>query len=233
MIIQKRIQSLKKTIEKLQILYQQPKKPLLLAVSKGQASSAIREAFSAGLSDFGENYWQEARAKLKSLEDLAISWHFIGTLQSNKVAQISRHFHWVHTVDRLEIAELLSKHRPSALPPLNLCIQLNLDNEPRKSGIAPKDLVPLVTCIQQLPRLKLRGLMAIPKPRLQKEAQYLCFCQLRNLLESVNQGLTNPLDTLSMGMSDDFDAAIRAGSTIIRLGRAVFGERRSTRSLRT
>ncbi|MDP1601909.1 MAG: YggS family pyridoxal phosphate-dependent enzyme [Legionella sp.] len=198
----------------------------LLAVSKGQNSEAIREAFEAGITEFGENYWQEAQRKMMDLQDLPITWHFIGPLQSNKTADISKKFNWVHSLDREKIARLLSEHRPSHLPPLNVCIQVNLDEEPSKSGIIAKELPKFVTEIAKLPGLKLRGLMAIPEIRHEKNAQYESLLRLSVLFKETNKLLHDKMDTLSMGMSDDMVPAIEAGSTLLRIGRAIFGERR-------
>ncbi|MGQ3892224.1 YggS family pyridoxal phosphate-dependent enzyme [Legionella sp. CNM-4043-24] len=197
----------------------------LLAVSKGQPSSVIRSAYAAGLRQFGENYWQEVQGKQNELYDLSIIWHFIGPIQSNKAADIARHMDWVHSVDREKIARLLSAHRPENLPPLNICLSINLDNEPAKSGVPPEQAADLLKHIQSLPNLAVRGLMAIPKPRQDRNAQYESLLRLRNLQNELNESLHLNMDTLSMGMSDDLEAAIRAGSTIVRVGRAIFGER--------
>ncbi|WP_419419170.1 YggS family pyridoxal phosphate-dependent enzyme [Legionella sp. D16C41] len=197
----------------------------ILGVSKGQPALAIREAYMAGLYDFAENYWQEAHAKLLQLQDLSITWHFIGALQSNKAKEIAHHFNWVHSVDRKKIAYLLSLHRLNHLPPLNICIQVNLDHEETKAGLLPHELPALINYIKQLPQLRLRGLMAIPKPRLTEEEQFKSLERLTILLKQTNQQLNLTMDTLSMGMSDDLTAAIRAGSTCVRIGRAIFGQR--------
>ncbi|KTC98901.1 YggS family pyridoxal phosphate-dependent enzyme [Legionella erythra] len=208
----------------------EPQTIRIMAVSKGQPVSAISEAFAAGLSNIGENYWQEAFEKMKLLRHLPLTWHFIGPLQSNKTEGIARHFDWVHSVDREKIARLLSQARPADKPPLNLCIQINLDNEPSKSGIDPAKIDALVKCINTLPGLCLRGFMAIPKPLADEEAQYASLQRLTALLKETNQRLHLQMDTLSMGMSDDLQAAIRAGSTFIRIGRAIFGERPHNRT---
>lgn len=197
----------------------------LLAVSKGQPASAIRSAFQAGLRDFGENYWQEMQDKQSQLQDLPITWHFIGPIQSNKAADIACHAHWVHSLDREKIARLLSGRRSDSLPPLNICLQVNLDNEASKSGIKPQELPGLAECIRQLPNLALRGLMAIPEPHHDEEHQYRSLMRLSTLRDALNQQLHLTMDTLSMGMSDDLEPAIRAGSTLVRIGRAIFGER--------
>ncbi|MGQ3889850.1 YggS family pyridoxal phosphate-dependent enzyme [Legionella sp. CNM-1927-20] len=226
MSIAENIQYIKHVIE---TTLQDSHKPLnsvaILAVSKGQSVEAIREAYRAGLHDFGENYWQEAHAKKLQLKNLPINWHFIGGIQSNKTKEIAENFNWVHSVDRKKIARLLSLHRPKHLPALNICIQINLDHEETKAGLLPYELPSLIKYINQLPRLRLRGLMAIPKPRLTEEEQYASLQRLAVLLNQANQQLNLEMDTLSMGMSDDLKAAIRAGSTLVRIGRAIFGER--------
>ncbi len=201
-----------------------PEEVRLLAVSKTQAAGAIREAFAAGLHDFAENYLQEALDKQPQLTDLAIRWHFIGPIQSNKTRPIAEHFDWVHSVDRLKIAQRLSEARPVHLPPLNICLQVNVSGEASKSGCQPDELTELARAASQLPRLRLRGLMAIPAPAADVEQQRAPFRQLRELLEALNRhGLA--LDTLSMGMSEDFPAAIAEGATIVRIGTAIFGPR--------
>lgn len=207
-----------------------PENIRLIAISKGQPASAIKDAFSAGISDFGENYWQEAQEKLAALHDLPITWHFTGPIQSNKSREIAENFHWVHSLDREKIARLLSRHRPSHLPPLNVCIQINLDSEPGKAGISVDELPSFATMIKQLPGLELRGLMAIPQWHQQEELQYQSLMRLTTLLRQANRNLNWHLDTLSMGMSDDMIPAIAAGSTFVRIGRAIFGERKVRQS---
>lgn len=197
----------------------------LLAVSKGQSAQAMEEAYQAGLRHFGENYLQEAETKMKALQQLPICWHFIGPIQSNKTKAIAEQFSWVHSVGREKIAALLSAHRPSNLPDLNICIQVNLDNEDSKSGVSPGQLPELAAMITHLPRLKLRGLMTIPLPREGEEQQYLSLLRLKHLFDDLNKQSGLTMDTLSMGMTDDLTAAIRAGSTILRIGRKLFGER--------
>ncbi len=204
-----------------------PKDIHLLAVSKGQPASAIREAFAAGLTSFGENYLQEAQMKIQDLADLAIDWHFIGPIQSNKTAGIAQNFSWVHSLDREKIAQDLANNRPAKMLPLNICLQVNLDDEPTKSGVSMQHLAKLALVVSQLPRLQLRGLMAIPKPLAGEQEQYESLRRLAELLNFINKELNLSMDTLSMGMSEDLIAAIRAGSTILRIGRAIFGERRS------
>ncbi len=196
----------------------------LLAVSKGFSADAVREAYQAGQRAFGESYIQEALDKIELLRDLPLEWHFIGPVQSNKTRAIATHFAWVHSVDRLKIAERLSAQRPASLPPLNVCIQVNVSGEDSKSGVAPGGLVELAHAVACLPHLKLRGLMAIPAPVEGLEAQRVPFAKLRELMQQINtQGLA--LDTLSMGMSHDFSAAILEGATNVRIGTAIFGER--------
>jgi pyridoxal phosphate enzyme (YggS family) len=193
----------------------------LLAVSKTKPAAALREAFAAGLRDFGENYLQEALSKQLELADLPLCWHFIGPIQSNKTRAIAEHFAWVHSVDRLKIAQRLSEQRPAELPPLNICIQVNVSGEASKSGCTPADLPALVAAIGALPRLKLRGLMAIPEPTADSAEQNAAFATVRILQDSLNL----PLDTLSMGMSHDLEAAIAQGATWVRIGTALFGAR--------
>jgi pyridoxal phosphate enzyme (YggS family) len=193
----------------------------LLAVSKTKPAAALREAFAAGLRDFGENYLQEALSKQLELADLPLCWHFIGPIQSNKTRAIAEHFAWVHSVDRLKIAQRLSEQRPAELPALNICIQINVSGEASKSGCTPEDLPALAAAINLLPRLKLRGLMAIPEPTEDRAAQNAAFAAVSSLQHSLNL----PLDTLSMGMSHDLEAAIAQGATWVRVGTALFGAR--------
>ena len=193
----------------------------LLAVSKTKPAEALREAYAAGLRDFGENYLQEALGKQVELADLPLCWHFIGPIQSNKTRAIAENFAWVHSVDRLKIAQRLSEQRPADLPPLNICIQVNVSGEASKSGCAPEDLPALANAISALPRLKLRGLMAIPEPTEDRAAQSAAFATVRDLQDHLNL----PLDTLSMGMSHDLEAAIEQGATWVRIGTALFGAR--------
>ncbi|MBI3145633.1 MAG: YggS family pyridoxal phosphate-dependent enzyme [Pseudogulbenkiania sp.] len=196
----------------------------LLAVSKTFPCDAIREAYAAGQRAFGENYVQELQAKGAELAGLDIQWHFIGPLQSNKTRPVAELAHWVHSVERLKIAERLSDQRPAALPPLNVCLQVNVSGEASKSGCAPEEAVELAQAITALPRLRLRGLMCIPEPTADPArlaGQLALLRQLRDQL--VAQGLE--LDTLSMGMSSDLDLAVREGSTLVRVGTAIFGSR--------
>mgnify|MGYP001576338656 FL=1 len=193
----------------------------LLAVSKTKPAEALREAYAAGLRDFGENYLQEALGKQLELADLPLIWHFIGPIQSNKTRAIAEHFDWVHSVDRLKIAQRLSEQRPAELPPLNICIQVNVSGEASKSGCTPDDLPALAAAISALPRLKLRGLMAIPEPTDDRAEQDAAFAAVQKLQASLDL----PLDTLSMGMSHDLESAIAQGATWVRIGTALFGAR--------
>ncbi len=196
----------------------------LLAVSKTFPPEAVRDAFGAGQTRFAESYVREALDKMAALLDLPIEWHYIGPIQSNKTRDIAEHFSWVHSVDRLKIAERLSAQRPADLPPLQVCLQVNISGENSKGGAAPEKLSTLAHAIARLPGLKLRGLMAIPAPCEDPAAQRLPFAQMRDLQNRLNeQGFG--LDTLSMGMTDDFAAAIAEGATIVRIGSAIFGQR--------
>lgn len=196
----------------------------LLAVSKTFPAAAVREAYQAGQTAFGENYLQEALRKIQALRDLPLEWHFIGPIQSNKTRAIAENFSWVHSVERFNVAERLSAQRPAALPPLNVCVQVNVSNEASKSGVAPEEVEELVHAIAALPRLKLRGLMAIPAPAQGLDAQRRPLARLRELLAQLNaHGFA--LDTLSMGMSQDMEAAVLEGATIVRVGTAIFGKR--------
>jgi len=201
-----------------------PQQVHLLAVSKAHPATAIREAFAAGQRRFGENYLQEALDKQMQLGDLAIEWHFIGPIQSNKTQPIARHFDWAHSVDRLKIAQRLSMARPDHLPPLQICLQVNVSKEETKSGLAAEEAAELAHAVSALPHLQLRGLMAIPAPTSDVDLQRAQFRQVRELFESLQQqGLM--LDTLSIGMADDYPAAIAEGSTMVRIGSAIFGPR--------
>ena len=193
----------------------------LLAVSKTQPAIAIRAAAACGIADFGENYLQEALQKQQALADLALCWHFIGPIQSNKTKAIAEHFRWVHSVDRLKVAERLSSQRPPELPPLNILLQVNISNEQSKAGCTPEDLPALAQAVAKLPHIQLRGLMAIPQPNPDTAALHEPFARLRELRDSL--GL--PLDSLSMGMSHDLETAISEGATWVRIGTALFGAR--------
>ena len=196
----------------------------LLAVAKTFGPEAVREAHAAGQHAFGENYIQEAVEKKALLADLPLQWHCIGPIQSNKTRLVATHFDWAHTVDRLKIAQRLADQRPEGLPPLSVCIQVNIDGGPSKSGVAPADALALAREVAALPRLKLRGLMTIPEPGEDFAAQRAVHEKARALYEQLRAaGL--PLDTLSMGMTADLEAAIHAGSTMVRVGTAIFGGR--------
>ena len=196
----------------------------LLAVSKTFGADAVRAAAAAGQRAFGENYIQEGVDKIAALRDLGLMWHCIGPIQSNKTRLVAEHFDWVHTVDRLKIAERLSAQRPADRPPLNVCIQVNIDGGANKSGVAPGEALALARAVAALPQLKLRGLMSIPEIAPDFEAARAVHAGARALFDQLNaDGLG--LDTLSMGMSDDLEAAIAAGSTMVRIGTAIFGSR--------
>jgi pyridoxal phosphate enzyme (YggS family) len=212
-------------IRRFELQYQrQPGAVRLLAVSKGQSSAAIRTAAASGQRDFGENYLQEARAKIEELQAQDLDWHFIGQIQSNKCRAIAEHFAWVHSLDRIRIARRLNDMRPAGAPPLNVCIEINISNQPTKSGIDPGGVREFAQQIRDLPRLRLRGLMSMPQPgsglTSQREPMrrlYECYMQL------VTSGFQ--LDTLSMGTTEDMEAAIAEGSTLVRIGTAIFGPR--------
>lgn len=201
----------------------------LLAVSKTWGAEAILEAAEAGQLRFGESYEQEATAKIAAVKakrpDLALEWHFIGPIQSNKTRAIAEHFDWAHSIDRERIARRLSDQRPENLLPLNVCIQVNISHEGSKSGVRPEDVAALANAIVAMPRLRLRGLMAIPEPEDNPDKQRESFGKLRRLFDELRaQGMD--LDTLSMGMTDDMGAAIAEGATIVRVGTAIFGQRK-------
>lgn len=204
--------------------HREPHSVHCLAVSKQQPISAIEALYAEGQRAFGENYLQEALAKMESLSHLAIEWHFIGSIQRNKTRKIAEHFQWVQSVNSALIASRLNDARPAHLPPLNICLEVNVSNEPSKSGVAPNECLALATACAQLPRLQLRGLMAIPEPTDDINEQKRAFKTVADVFQGLNtQGFH--LDTLSLGMSNDYEAAIAEGSTLIRLGRALFGER--------
>jgi len=198
----------------------------LLAVSKTQRPEAVREALDGGQRRFGENYVQEALDKIAALADrrAELEWHLIGPLQSNKTRVVAEAFDWVHTIDRLKLAERLSAQRPEGLPPLQVCLQVNISGEASKSGLAPRDVPALAQAVQQMPRLKLRGLMAIPEPGAPRER----YREVRMLFEELKPQFG--FDTLSMGMSDDMALAIAEGSTMVRIGTAIFGPRQKAES---
>ena len=203
----------------------------LLAVSKTRSSDEVLSVHQQGQIQFGENYIQEAVDKVHALSDYPIEWHFIGPLQSNKTRLAAENFSWIHTVDRLKIAKRLSDQRQSNLPDLNICLQVNIDDEETKSGFAPNQLIEAALEIVKLPNIKLRGLMAIPKATTDSAQQEKSFREMSELMNSINKRLetsspnTNQLDTLSMGMSGDMATAIHCGSTIVRIGTAIFGPR--------
>jgi pyridoxal phosphate enzyme (YggS family) len=196
----------------------------LVAVTKAKTAESIRLAATAGVTDFGENYLQEALPKLDQLGDLPLTWHFIGAIQSNKTRPIAERFDWVHSVDRLNVARRLSEQRPFHAPPLNVCIQVALIPEPTKGGIAPDALPGLAAAVAELPRVRLRGLMCVPPPQPTPQAERAVFARLRAALEDLNAAGMK-LDTLSMGMSGDFESAIAEGATLVRIGTALFGSR--------
>ena len=196
----------------------------LLAVSKTWGADAVRQAHAAGQTAFGENYIQEAVDKITALRDLPLEWHCIGPIQSNKTRLVAEHFDWVHSVDRLKIAQRLSEQRPEHLPPLQVCIQVNVDGGDNKSGVSPEELPALAQAVNALPRMRLRGIMTIPEPAETEAQMRAVHAQAKALYEALRQqGL--PLDTLSMGMSADMAAAIAEGSTLVRVGTAIFGQR--------
>lgn len=199
---------------------------MLLAVSKTKPASMVREAWQFGQKHFGENYLQDALDKIEQLKDLqGIQWHFIGPIQSNKTRDIASHFHWVHSVDRLKIAKRLSDQRPEGLPPLNICLQVNTSGESSKSGGRLDELPELVQGVRELPGLKLRGLMTIPAPESDPQKQRQPFRALAHQMKALNEQYALAMDTLSMGMTGDLEAAIEEGATIVRIGTALFGAR--------
>lgn len=225
-----RINAICARIRELEIRYgREPGSVNLLAVSKTRPAEDVAEAILAGQTAFGENYLQDALPKIEALtsKKLAsndLSWHFIGPIQSNKTRDIANHFQWVHSVDRLKIAQRLSDQRPTHLPPLNICLQVNISRDPAKSGVAPEQAMELAMAITQLPALQLRGLMAVPSQTDDPDEQRALFRQLRELAETIrNAGIE--LDTLSMGMTNDMEAAIAEGATMVRIGTAIFGPR--------
>lgn len=207
-----------------QLYGRRPGSVQLIAVSKTQSVEQIQQAIAAGQTVFGENYVQEAIPKINALAQQKLEWHFIGAIQANKTRVIAEHFAWVHSIDRLSIAERLNAQRPAQLPELNICIQVNIDTEPNKAGVSLTELNKLAMAIAQLPRLKLRGLMAIPAHQLDFAKQRESLHKLQLALQQLNAAGLN-LDTLSMGMSDDFVAAIAEGATFLRIGTAIFGQR--------
>ena len=201
-----------------------PASVTLVAVSKTKPAESVRDAATAGVTDFGENYLQEALLKLAQLEDLPLCWHFIGGLQSNKTRAVAERFSWVHSIDRFSVARRLSEQRPFHAPPINLVIQVALIPEPTKGGVDPAGLPELAARLRDLPRARLRGLMCVPPPQPTVAAERAVFSRLRTLLEELN-GRGYGLDTLSMGMSGDYESAIAEGATHVRIGTALFGSR--------
>lgn len=196
----------------------------LIAVSKTRAIADIEQVIAAGQRHFAENQVQEAIDKIEALRRYPLTWHFIGQIQSNKTPSIARYFQWVHSIDRLKIAQRLQQQRSVHLPPLNICLQVNLDNEPQKAGVAPEQVLPLAKQLLDLKQLRLRGLMAVPKARTDYQQQRQVFAKLRQLFDDLRQqGIA--VDTLSMGMTNDWSAAIAEGATMLRIGSAIFGER--------
>lgn len=229
-IIQNNIHSLHATItDTAKQVNRNPQEITVLAVSKGQEPTLMREAYRAGIRHFGENYWQEAQLKMDALQDLQdIIWYFIGHIQSNKTKAIAHACDWVLSVHNEKTARLLNQHRADHPYPLNVCIEVNLDEETGKSGVSVNAVLSLAQIIMNLPRLQLRGLMAIPKFQVNESLQLASFNRLTTLFQQLNHVLPVPLDTLSIGMSGDFQTAIHAGSTMIRIGQAIFGSRRRT-----
>ena len=223
----KDLNQIRAQITKAEARYQRlPGSVHLLAVSKTRPIEDIETALAAGQTDFGESYLQDALPKIAALQDKAICWHFIGPLQSNKTRAIAENFSWVHSVDRLKLAQRLSEQRPEHLPPLNLCLQINISQDPAKAGITVEEALPLARAIYVLPHIKLRGLMALPSQASDFEQQRIPFHAMQSLFKSIQQAGIE-LDTLSMGMSGDMEAAIAEGATIVRIGTAIFGSRRN------
>ena len=227
--IEEKLQAVRRSIAQAATEAQRPPESVtLLAVSKTFGADAVLAAASAGQTAFGENYLQEALDKIAAvrlaLPQAVLAWHFIGPIQSNKTRPIAEHFDWVHTVEREKIAARLSEQRPDGMADLNICLQVNISGEASKSGVSPSDLPALAHAVAQLPRLRLRGLMAIPEPQTDPVLQRAAFAQLRVLYEQLRAD-SLPLDTLSMGMSADLQAAVLEGATIVRVGSAIFGAR--------
>lgn len=222
--ISNRLQAILSAIESAKQLAHAHQSVQLLAVSKAQTAAAIREAYDAGQRQFGENYLQEALDKQTQLSDLTLLWHFIGPIQSNKTQLIAQHFDWVHSIDRLKIAQRLNDARANNIKPLQVCVQINISNESSKSGVLVADLEATVAAIIKLPHLQLRGLMAIPAPSQDPTIQRQQFKQVRQCYDNL-LALGYKLDTLSIGMSDDYAVAIEQGATIVRIGSALFGAR--------
>jgi pyridoxal phosphate enzyme (YggS family) len=229
MSIAENLANLRRTMDQAAVRYRRaPGSVRLLAVSKTFGAEVVIDAAGAGQASFGENYLQEALDKQQAVHalrpDLRLEWHFIGPIQSNKTRPIAEHFAWVHALDREKIARRLSEQRPASLPPLNICLQVNVSGEASKSGVAPPEVLALAQAVATLPGLRLRGLMAIPEPANDFESQRQPFALLRTLQQQLTEAGI-PTDTLSMGMSADMDAAIAEGATIVRIGTAIFGKR--------
>jgi pyridoxal phosphate enzyme (YggS family) len=224
--IEKRLQAVKSRIAAACMAAgRDPRDIVLVAVGKTFPADDLRAAHAAGQRDFGENQVQEALAKIERLGNLSLVWHFIGPVQSNKTRAVAERFDWVHSIDRLKVAERLSAQRPEALAPLQACVQVNVSGEASKNGVPPAEAPALARAVASLPRLRLRGLMTIPEPTTDAALARRRFETLRDLQGELARGGL-PLDTLSMGMSDDFEAAIAAGATMVRIGSAIFGPRR-------
>lgn len=224
--VQQRIDAVRQRIRAAEERFHRPVGSVrLVAVSKQQNAAAIRAAVTAGITDVAENYVQEALKKQAQLADLPIVWHFIGRIQSNKTGVLAQHFDWIHSLDRLKLATRLARQRPPGRGALQICIQVNVDNEPAKGGVSLESLENLALQLAELPRLRLRGLMTVPRPALDFQAQRAAFAALRRARDSLNDQHGLELDTLSMGMSADLEAAVAEGATLVRIGTAVFGPR--------
>ncbi len=223
--IQSRLESVRSLITQATSDYHRPEDSVqLLAVSKTRTADDVMAAFNCGQRRFGESYLQEAITKIDQLREIDIEWHFIGRIQGNKTRAVAENFDWVHSIDKLKHAQRLNVQRPDSMPPLNICLQINIDGEESKGGVRPEDTEEIIQQISQLPRLQLRGLMTLPSPSNNIDEQRVPFRRLRELRDRLaTKGL--PLETLSMGMSDDMEAAIAEGSTIVRVGTAIFGPR--------
>jgi len=225
MTIASRVHALQHTINEWMMSHGNNPQPVrLVAVSKGRHCDDMIQAIDAGVRDFGENYYQEALPKLQQLQPYGLCWHYLGRIQSNKTQGIAQHFDWVHGVCGFKHAQQLHQCRPDAALPLNVCIQVNLQGEVSKAGVAPDETLALAQSMQALCKLKLRGLMVIPQAHANEHEQLTVFHALSVLLAQINRQLPQPMDTLSMGMTDDFKQAIQAGSTLVRIGRGIFGE---------
>jgi pyridoxal phosphate enzyme (YggS family) len=223
--IQQNLSHIHQQIQTYELRYHRtPNSVKLLAVSKNHPIEKIQDAINAGQLAFGENYLQEALGKIETLNNKNLEWHFIGPIQSNKTKKIAEHFDWVHSVDSLRIAKRLNDQRPANLPPLNICLEINISHETTKSGILPEDALSLAQTCLTLPQLKLRGLMAIPAPKKNFPEQRAELHKLKLLYDHLQEKGLN-LDTLSMGMSDDMEAAIAENATMVRIGTAIFGQR--------